>query len=243
MSTTKKVSYVTKPKTSSKSVNVVSKSKSKKKKRTSYAPSKSFRLAYNKMQRSKEQRFAFSDLDMATDTLAHSVALQNCTAITQGTQSNMRLQNSAYVSYIKWTGTIQSNEFNKAKFLRLIVFGERNAAHLNTTTFSDLFLDSSFADTAPNMLQRTVRIPVNKEQYRVYFNRVIKVPIEAEGNYYWKHDIKIGRKVWWPQADSGSSVPTNGYLYAIMLLCEGDNQQNTVTSVVSSQLRVFFKDS
>lgn len=227
----------------SRSTNVIPRRRYKRRKPKPYTVSKSFRMAYNKMQRSKEARFAFSDLSMSTDTLANSFTLQDCTAITQGTQSNMRLQNSVYISYIKWCGTIQSNEFNKSKYLRLIIFGERNASHLNTSTLSDLFLDSSFSGAAPNMLQRTVRVPVNNEQYRVYYNRVIKVPIEAEGNAYWKKDIKVGRKVWWEQANSGSATPTNGHLYAIMLLCEGDNLQNTVTSVVSSQLRVFFKDS
>lgn len=223
------------------SKNLVTKKKAYKKK--PLAVSKSFKQAYSKLQPRKEIRYDLSDISLHTNAgIANSSVLKELTNIAQGTQTNQRSLNKIYLEGVRWSGTVQSNSAGKTKYLRFIVFQERNHGHFNQATMSDLFLNASFADTAPTTLQDTLRSPVNKEQYIVYSNRVVKLPMESEGNVYFNRYIKIGKRIYWPQAGSAGAVTTGGYVFCLALLCEGDNAPSATTIVLSTLVRTFFKD-
>ncbi len=132
-------------------------------------PAKSFKIAYNKMLPVKEARFDM-DKAMSTDTLANRTQSSVISTIGQGSQMNDRLGNSIYISYVFIKGSIGNNSTTKSKFMRIIILHEHNEGSLSLTTFSDLYLNSGFASLAPSGTAPDGEFPVNREQYRVYYD-------------------------------------------------------------------------
>lgn len=206
-----------------------------------YGVSKSFKLAYNKLTLKKEVRFTHTDLTSSTNTLADSMIITNITSVSHGTQMNERIGKGIYITGVNWRGSVGNND-TKSKVIRLILLKEKNHGNLNTTTLADLLHNYAYTETAPNQLQQTARLSINRDDYVVLFDKVRKVPVESEGGLFFNYWIKVGKRVTYDMAATTATC-NNGFIYAISLLCELDNVTTTATAITGSLLRVFYKDS
>lgn len=216
--------------------------RAKRKKATKDVVARNFKIAYNKMIPSKQIQFNVTDVAMATDTLANRTNLVDLTSIAQGTQLNQRMRNKIHLSYVHIRGTIQSNA-SKAKFLRIVVFSERNNGTLNGTTFANLLHDYAYDDQAPAGIQTDGRYKINPEQYRVHFDKVITLPTEVESAKHYFYKVRVNRRIYYPLAGSGTSACTNGKLYFISLLFDGDNGTEASSVIYSGLATAYFKDN
>lgn len=204
-------------------------------------PAKTFRQAYWTMQPSKEVRTYIDAQMKTTGTIVDWTKYVILNSILQGTQLNQRMRSSIHISYVHVDGVF-SNTDDKAKYLRLMIFTEQNRGQLNTTTYADLLISSTFADYAPTGNRSDGRVRLNREQYICHWDKTYRLEPDVEKSLTVKKQIKINKVVTYPQATPASSTPLNGYIYFVAMLFEGDNVATANTTDVSLMFRVFFKD-
>lgn len=242
-----KVNFVSssKPAKASTSVNVVyRKPKPKKGYRKKAQVGKSFRIAYNKMQPSKEIRFEVSDGGMNTSTSVASrtqaVLLDN---ITQGTQLNHRLQSNIHISYVQLRGTIQSNSTAKAKAMRVMIFREINNGGVNTSTYADLWKGPGSGTTyAPTGTASDIAWPLNRELVQPLYDKTYVIKPEYEGLTYFRKSVRVNKLVKYPVNDATDNTPYHGRLLLLYCLSDCDSTTSATTVILTSSARVFFKD-
>lgn len=221
------------------STNLVTKD-AKKKATTKTSVASSFQKAYNKMLPVKVIRSTFN-VAMNTATFEKTIVSQFIAAVAGGVQTNQRLGNSIYISAVKLKGVIQNNSVTKLRYLRVMIISEQNSGHLQPG-FSDFYLDQSFASNTPDGTASDGIYPVNREQYITHYDHTYKILPEVQGGVTIDSNIKIGKVIYFPQADAASVNPTRGRIYLICNLMEGDNATVSTVTDVEIGCRLFFKD-
>lgn len=229
---------------SSNSANVYYKKRKPRKYKKKAQVAKSFRVAFHKMQPSKEIRYDVQDLAMDTSTsVASRLEAKYLDSIVQGTQLNHRLGSNVHISYVHIRGTVQSNSTAKAKALRVLLLREVNLGSIDITTFADLFKGpGSSATYAPIGTQRDLQWPVNNEKAYTLYDRTHVIKPEYEGITHFNKKVRVNKIVRYPANDAAAYNPYHGHLILIMLLADCDNTTSATTVVLSTGVRVFFKD-
>jgi len=231
-----------KTKSTARSVNLVPSKKKKKGNKMTVA--KSYRQAYNYLQPSKEIKKIVDDYNLKTNgTVAQGTEHEVLDIIAQGTQLNQRLGASIYLSYLHLDLTLQSNSTVKSKAVRMMVFREINNGQLNTTTFDGLFRGTGTASYPPNMTQRDLQFPLNRDLVQPIYDKKIVVKPEYEGITVIKRKIKLGKYARYPSLDSTATGVVHGRVFFLLLLADCDNTASATECVLAGCARVFFKDS
>lgn len=228
------------PAAKSNATNIVYKKKIPNKDRKKALVATSFQKAFNKMLPVKVIREELT-FDMWTSVLSRLIMSRNLVAVAQGPQINQRLGNAIYVSAVKLKGTLQNNGVSKLRYLRLTVISEHNEGHL-TTGFTDYYLNASFADNTPDGTSTDGIFPVNREQYVTHYDHTYKILPEVRGGVLIDVNIKIGKVIYFPQANAASVNPVRGRIYVVANLYEGDDDTNVTLTNLALSARVFFKD-
>lgn len=214
----------------------------RKARKTKKIPAKSFKQAYNAMLPSKFIKFDLTDISMSSDTVVNAMQYVQLDNIGQGSQLNQRLQNAVYMSYLHIRGSIQSNSATKTKQIRVMVVQEVNQGDLNTTTFANLYINNGATAVAPNGTQRDGSLNINRDFYHVIYDKRIKVQPEVYGSVILNHNIRIGRRIFYPINDSTSTIPKGGLTYLLFNLYDADNATSATTVILAGQANVYFKD-
>lgn len=225
-----------------KSANIITKRKFKKKNvKTVVAPS--FRQAYKLMQPPKEIRYDYYDLNMdsATSMATRSqvLAIDN---IAQGTQVNQRLGSSVRTSWLHIKMSMANNSTVKSKALRVMVVREVNNGGLNTGTLANLFKSVGTATHTPNGSQTDLKWPLNRDLVYPKYDRVFKLPVEAESFFRRYLKIPLRSTFRYSPTNSAATTPVHGRTYIIVLLADLDNLPTATICVFDSCVRLFFKD-
>lgn len=228
---------------SSNSANVYYKKRKPRKFKKKAQVAKSFQVAFHKMQPSKEKRFPIVDTTMVTNGTigqrSESLYLDN---IAQGSQMNQRLGSNIHVSYVHLRGTIQNDSTVKAKKMRFLILREVNLGGLNLSTLAGLIRYEGTSSGPPVGKQSDVAWPVNREVAYTLFDKVVNIPIEADGIAYFNYKLRINRLVRYTSTDSTDVTPYHGHLIFVAFLVDCDNSASSGNVVFNCAARVFFKD-
>lgn len=225
------------------STNVVYRPRKSRKYNKKAQVAKSFRVAFHKMQPSKEIRYDASDWALNTSTsVATRTEYEFLDNIQQGTQLNQRLQGNIHMSWLHLQGTIQSNSGVKAKALRVMVLKETNYGSVDTTTFAALWRGTGSAVTyAPSGTQTDISWPVNREVAYPIYDKTIVIKPEYEGITVFRKKIKLNQIQKFP-VNTGGTTPYLGRIVLVYCLADCDNLTSATSVVLQSSARVFFKD-
>lgn len=215
----------------------------KKKTQQKKALTKAIKKVVNKSKPKREKRFFFNS-DLFTSVTANSFAYNTITNIEQGDQLNQRDGKKVYMSGLRLSLAVQSNSAVKTKFLRVMLVQNRQAqgSVLNLTTFGNLLRNETFVDIAPTQTSADVTYTLNTSLLRVYFDRTYRVLMESEGSTLINRYIPIKKTLNYDNVGSGN-VPTNGEIYLILHLTEGDDDPSATTVKARGMIRTFYKDA
>lgn len=215
----------------------------KKKTARKSALTKAVKKVVYKTRPKREERF-FVNKDFSTDTIANAFDTQVISNIAQGDQFNQRDGKRIYVSGVRLTFASQSNSTVKAKYLRLMVLRNKNSAGgtLDTTGFTNLLRNENFVDWPAQNHSLDITYPLNTNLLQIYFDKVYKILPEAEGNLYINRYVPIKRVLHYEGLGSGN-VPTNGELFVVAHLCDGDDVTTVTTIKARAMYRIHYKDA
>ena len=225
------------------SANLVYKRKKRYNRKAKAVVAKPFRQAYNKLQPSKEKRFSFEDLAMATNgTLAQRTEYLALDTITQDSDANSRLGSQVHISYLHFKGTLSSNDLNKTKGFRIMVFREVNNGGFDPATMNYLFKGVGTTTYAPIGTQQDLKWPLNREMVQPIFDKRIYITPESYGLKLFNYKIRINKLVNYQPMNTASSTPYHGRLFLVVCLADCDNVPSGTTVCLSAGTRTFFKD-
>lgn len=246
MARTIAVQKATAPKvTPYRSANIVYKTTRKNKRKYGKRPvvAKPYRQAYNMLQPSKEKRFDFTDLAMFTNgTLSARTEYLQLDNISQDTDANSRLGSQIHMSYVHLKGTLTSNELNKTKALRFLIFREVNLGGFDPATMNYLFKGVGGLSYAPIGTQQDQIWPLNRELVQPIFDKRVVIPPENYSLKFINYKIRINKKVRYSPMVSTATSPYHGRLFLVVLLSDCDNTTTATTVALSLGVRIFFKD-
>lgn len=217
--------------------------KTYRKKPAKKALTKAIKKVVNKSKPRREERFYVSSA-LDTSLVANSFENFVVSNISQGDQFNQRDGKKIYMAGLRFTLAVQNNSSTKMKFLRIMVVRNKNAqgVTLNTTTYGNLLRQEDFLDLTPTLKSADCTYPLNTGLLQIFFDKTYKVLPEAQGGLYLNRYVPIKRTLSYDSVGSGN-VPTNGQIYVILHLCEGDDVINTTIVDVRGMIRVHYKDA
>lgn len=233
------------------STNYVTKTK-KKHAKTTIAASASFKKAYNAMLPSKMIGYQVEKELLVDDgtPILDSLMCQELYTAAAGPQQNQRGNNLIYASYVQLKFSLANNSNTKFRGMRVMIIQPKNArkGDLNCVTFPDVLFATSISHTgqtnAPLPLTSSTsgyNYQINTEKFRIYYDKRIPAPREAEGNLQKRLDIRIGSILEFDKNDVADSTANNP-LYLIMLACNIDSAEAAPTLILDAQIRCYFKD-
>lgn len=194
-----------------------------------------------------EIRFVATVSQLLTNgTVGQRCNATNFTNIALGAQTNQRIGPKIYITGIKFdlyainASATLDRHFNIA----LLTDISRNQV-LDTTNFSNLMEDSSFAETAPSNVNTNFQYYYNRELVKLNYKRRLLLGPAGSGkesrsvSYFWKpkrpHAVHFER--------TNSSEITSGKLWFVIHLAEA--QQTASADVVDYQwrARVFYRST
>lgn len=215
----------------------------KKKPAQKKALNKAIKKVVNKAKPKREKRFFFNKF-LNTSTVTDSFVYNTVSNIEQGDALNQRDGKKAYMSGLRLSLATQSDSTAKTKYMRVMVVQNRQAqgATLNLTTFGNLLRNETFVDLAPTQTSADATYPLNTSVLRVMFDRVYRILPEYQGSSFINRYIPIKKTLNYDGV-GGGNVPTNGEIYVIIHLCEGDDITTTTTVKTRGMIRAFYKDA
>lgn len=215
----------------------------KKKPAQKKALNKAIKKVVNRGKPKREKRFFFNE-DMHTSTTANSFAKNTISNIEQGDAFNKRDGKKVYMSGIRLSLALQNNSTVKTKYMRVMVVQNKQAQGtiLDTTAYSNLLRNETFVDLAPTQTSADATYPLNTSVVRVMYDRVYRLLPEYQGSSFINRYIPIKKTLNY-DGTGGGNVPTNGEIYVILHLCEGDDTTTITVVKARGMIRTFYKDA
>lgn len=196
----------------------------------------------------RECRFnIFHPLD--SSLVATSFGVDHLTDIQQGLEVDNRSGKTIFLKGIKFNVSFANNSSTKPRALRFLLVHTRNRDGdlLDTTSWTDLYQSSTFADRPADSKSGDIVSPINRDILDVYFDKVFTLSAETanHASTLFSKYIKIGRQVHYDDSGSPGASPqlTSGRFYSIVHLCEPDDTVSADVLRVTGMARVFYSDA
>lgn len=164
------------------------------------------------------------------------------TDIVKGNDIDQREGSTIHIKGVKLTLT-GGNNGTKSRAIRLLVLSPISFSEGDVdATLTKIFIDADYNPTGYDKLSGTILYPINREKYKVYYDRTIRSPPEtvAGGGLHKKIYKKMNLNVEYDKG--GGTTAIKNKLYFLALLCEYDNTVSPLTNVINVYSRVYFRN-
>lgn len=166
---------------------------------------------------------------------------ENITLIGQGTNINERDGASIFVRGIS-VNLSMNNNGSKTRGVRVLIVSPKSAIGGDLPTgLTDLFSNVTYTASSYDKLSGTMVNPIFKDKYRVFLDKVVKLPPESlsPGNVTKKYWVKINKLVTYAKPDG---LAIYNKLYFLLLLGEYDNATSVSTNVCNAFITIHYRD-
>ncbi len=196
----------------------------------------------------KQKRFANgqtlrTDLAIAVNANFMFSEISN---ISQGLTLITRTKNSVTATGLSLKMTTSDSSILDNRGLRIMVISPVSSnGDLDVALLSNLFENGTYGTQAYDKLSGSLINPINKDFFKVYYDKVIRVTRkgEAQGNTYFDKYIKFNHKILYDDVAGLAADPKFGKLYLVVTMNEFDNTPSDAELLVNYMATVYFRDS
>lgn len=187
-----------------------------------------------------------TDAAVADDNLTYLI--RDITEIARGDFIDSREGGAISIKGIA-INVMGANAAANARAVRVLIVNPLDNLY-PSANLAGLFSDEAYslAGLPFNKFSQSINNPVNKQNFRVLFDKVLRIDNNAQANgglarkFYVNLRRKGGYKVLYPQ-DASSNVAVQGRLFMIAMLCEYDDSGSAFTALVRTLTTVYFRDA